>query len=181
MPHGGEQGAHADAVAVGLGAPLAFPEARVDRLDDLFEGEALFEVLLGGVADLGVDDAVLGEVLGALGGDPEQRLAGLHDGAGVGEGLQVALEGAGVGGLAEPDAELVWVGLREVLVALFQGEFDDGAGAKPAVEVVVQQHLGGANDLLGGRNLRVSAGLARHFGTLTPTRVDTGWRPPVDT
>ena len=60
----------------GPGPPLALPEALVDGLDDLFEGQAGFQVLLGGVADLGVDDAVLGEVLGALGGDAERARRG---------------------------------------------------------------------------------------------------------
>lgn len=113
MPHRGEQGADADAVAVGPGDALALTEARVDRLDDLFEGQAALQVLLGGVPDLGVDDAVLGEVLGALRGHPEERVTGLHDGAGVGEGLQIPGQRTGVGGLAEPDAELVGLGLGE--------------------------------------------------------------------
>jgi hypothetical protein len=44
----------------------------VHGLDDLVEGEPGFEVLLGRVPHLGVDDTVGGEVLGALGGDPER-------------------------------------------------------------------------------------------------------------
>lgn len=111
VPHGGEQGADPDAVAVVPGTPFTLPEALVDGLDDLFEGEPGLQVLLGRVAHLGVDDPVLGEILGALGGDPHQRLTRLHDGTGVGEGLQVPLQGPGVGGLAEPDAEFVGVGL----------------------------------------------------------------------
>ena len=38
--------------------------------DDLVEGQALVEVLLGGVAHLGVDHAVGGQVLDALAGHP---------------------------------------------------------------------------------------------------------------
>lgn len=100
VPHGGQQGAHADAVAARPGLPLALAEALVDGLDDLFQGEPGLQVLLGGVAHLRVDDAVLGEVHRALGGDPDEGLAGLHDGAGVREGLQIPFEGARVGGLA---------------------------------------------------------------------------------
>ena len=37
----------------------------------------------------------------------------------------------------------------------------------------MQQHLGGAADLVRGRDLQFR-GLARHLGTLAPTRVDTG-------
>lgn len=47
MPHGGEQGAHPDAVAVLAGPPLALAEALVDRLDDLFEAQSALQVLLG--------------------------------------------------------------------------------------------------------------------------------------
>ncbi len=43
------------------------------RLDDLDQVEAAGQVELGGVADLGVDHPVGGQVLGALGGDPAQR------------------------------------------------------------------------------------------------------------
>ncbi len=174
VPHGGEQGADADAVTGGPGPPLAFPEALVDGLDDLFEGEPALQVLLGGVAHLGVDDAVLGEVLGALGGDPDQGVAGLHDADGVGEGLEVPLQRTGVGCLAEPGAEPVRVGLRELRVARGSGEFDDRAGAQPAVEVIVQQNLRRPADVVRRRRPRAGlrGALARHFRTLTPTRVE---------
>lgn len=169
VPHRGQQGADPDAVAVLPGPPFPFPEALVDRLDDLFEAEPAFQVLLGRVPHLGVDDPVLGEVLGALGGDPHQGLAGLHDGAGVGEGLQVPLQRTGVGGLTEPDPELAGIGLGEVGVSRLPGEFDDRAGAQSPVEVIVQQDLGRPADLLRARGV---PNLARHFRTLAPTRVD---------
>ena len=51
-------------------------EALLHRLDDLDEREAARDVQLGGVADLGVDDAVGREVLGALGGDPRRARRG---------------------------------------------------------------------------------------------------------
>lgn len=148
VPHRGEQGADADAVAVLAGQALAFAEALVDGLDDLFQGQPGFEVLFGCVADLGVDDAVGGQVLGALGGDPYEGLAGLHHADGVRERLQVAFERAGVGGFAEPGAEPVRVGLGQGAVARLAGEVDDGPRADATVEMVVQQHLGGAADLV---------------------------------
>ena len=54
-----------------IGSPLAAPppprrEACPDRLHDLLEGQAALEVLLGGVAHLGVHHPVLGQVLDAL-------------------------------------------------------------------------------------------------------------------
>ena len=51
----------------------ALVEALLDGGDDLVEGQPVAEVLLGGVAHLGVDDAVVGEVLDALAGDPAER------------------------------------------------------------------------------------------------------------
>ncbi|GAA2915289.1 hypothetical protein GCM10020221_08730 [Streptomyces thioluteus] len=156
---------------------VALAEALVDRLDDLFEGEPGLQVLLGGVAHLGVDDAVRGQVLGALGGDPDQRLAGLHDGAGVREGLQVALQRARVGGLAEPYPQLLGVGLGEAVVAGLAGQLDDRGGTQAAVEMVVEEHLRGATDLFGrGNGPGEVGGLARHFGTVAPTRVDRAER-----
>jgi hypothetical protein len=176
VPHGGEQRAHADAVAVLPRAALAHAEALVDRLDDLFEGEALLQVLLGGVPDLGVDHAVLGEVLGALSGHAREGVLRLHHRAGVREGLQIPLQGAGVGRLAEPDPELVGVGLGQSLVPVLPGEVDDRAGAQATVEVIVEEHLRGAADLFGAGRLAVRVtgrvSLARHFGTLAPTRVE---------
>ena len=150
--HRGEQRAHADLVA-GLGrGGLAVPEAVEHRLDDLVEGEAAGHVQLGGEPDLGVDHAVGGEVLGALGGHPDDRVAGLHDADRVGEGLEVALQRPGVGRLDEPAAELVGVGRREAVVAGLLGELDDRRRSQAAVEVVVQQHLGRpAYDVLGQR------------------------------
>ncbi len=95
------------------GPGLAITQAGVDRLDDAFERQATRQVLLGGVAALGVDDAVAGEVLRALAGDAEEALPGLHDGQGVVERLEVARQGAGVGALPEPGAERSGLGSRQ--------------------------------------------------------------------
>ena len=116
--------------------------------DDLLEGEPLVEVLLGGVADLGVHDAVGGQVLHALPGHPGEVVGALHHRDGVVEGLQVALQRAAVGRLGEPAAERLGVVGRQG-VADLAGELDDRRGAQTAVEVVVQQHLRGGPDQLG--------------------------------
>ena len=50
----------------------------------------------GAKRHLGVDDAVGGEVLGALGGHPDEGVLGLHDTDGVLERLQVEVEVAPV-------------------------------------------------------------------------------------
>ena len=130
----------------GLSLPLA--EAGVDRLDDVLERQPGGEVLLGGVAALGVDHAVGGEVEDALAGDPAQALGRLHDREGVVEGLEVAHERPGVGALAEPLAQAVGVAGRQPGIPDLVGDLDDGLRAQAAVEVVVQQRLGRAADPL---------------------------------
>jgi hypothetical protein len=98
-------------------------------------------VLLGRPADLAVDDAVVREVLDELPGDARQVLLGLHDGDGDVEGLQVVDERSRVGAGAEPLAERVRTGGGELEADLVR-DLDDGAGAEPAVEVVVEGDLG---------------------------------------
>ena len=137
------------------------------------EREPLADVQLGREADLGVDDAVGGEVLRALGRDPGERPAGLHDADGVREGLEVALEGAGVGRLDEPAAERLGVGRGQRVVAGLGGQLDDRGRAQPAVEVVVQQRLGRAPD----RRPRA----ARRRGRPAGRGGADGWMGPVST
>src|SRR5690606_28089351 len=81
-------------------------------------------------------------------GDPDEGLAGLHDADGVLEGLQVALQGTGVGRLLEPPAQLAGIGRRQPVVTAVAGQVHDGLGAQTTVEMVVQQHLGRAPDLV---------------------------------
>lgn len=69
MAHRREQRRDRDRVTGCRGLPLAVAEARVDRLDDLFEGETLGEVLLWGVTTFGIDHTVCGEVEDRLLGD----------------------------------------------------------------------------------------------------------------
>ena len=149
VPHRGEQRADPDPVTVRGRPRRPLGEPGQHRVHDLVEGQPLLDVQLGREPDLGVDHPVRGEVLGALGGDPLQRGLGLHDGDGVRERLQVALQRAGVGGVPEPGAELRGVRTGQVLVAAFGGEVDDGGRAQPAVEVVVEEHLRCAEEGLG--------------------------------
>ncbi len=148
VPHRGQQLAYDDPAAA-RGHPRV--EALLHRRDDLVERQPARDVLLGGVAHLGVDDAVRGEVLDALAGDPGDRRTVLHDGDGVVEGLEVADERPGVGRLGEPAPQRRRVGGRE-LVADLGGQLDDRLRSQAAVEVVVQQHLRGAVDLVTGRS-----------------------------
>ena len=89
---------------------LPMPEALQHGLDGVVEGEAPLEAQLGGHAHLGVDDAVVGQVLGALGRDPDDGVALLHHPDGVLEGLQVEHQVAAVRALGEPAGQLVDVG-----------------------------------------------------------------------
>ena len=130
-----------------LGA--AVREAGVHRLDHLVQGQAALQVLLRRVPHLGVDDAVRGQVQRALPGDPVQRLLGLHHRDRVREGLQVAFQRPGVGRRDEPLPQPRRVGLGQ-LVPDRVGQLDDGRRPQPTVEVVVQQSLGGLDDVVVG-------------------------------
>lgn len=85
MPHRGEQDADPDVLAAHLRRGLPRLESEQDLFHHLVEGQPLFEVLLRGEPDLGVDHAVGGEVLGAFTGDAFEPCRCLHDGDGVGE------------------------------------------------------------------------------------------------
>lgn len=126
-------------------------EAGQYGLDNLVEAEPAFEMLFGCEPDLGVDDAVVGEVGGALLGDSGQRLGGLHHADGVLEGLQVSDQAAPGRSFDEPRRQLVGVRGGQLVVALFAGEIDHGLGADTAVEMIVQQDLGCGSNVLQGR------------------------------
>ena len=101
--------------------------------------------------DLGVDDAVGGEILGAFTGDPFDRRGGLHHAHGVSERLQVQGEVLAVGALQHPCGEFVGIGSGEIGIAGFVGKLDDRRGSQPTVEMVVEQDLG-------ARRMRSSVG-----------------------
>src|SRR3984957_741778 len=142
-PHRGEQRVHGDAAS---GA--AQPEAFQHRADHLFQGESAGHVQLGGEAHLRVHDPVGGKVLGALGRDPDQRLAGLHDRDRVLERVQVVLQVAAVRAAPQPRLDLAHVLGREPVVSDLTGQVHHRGCAEAAIQVVVQQHLGNGPDLL---------------------------------
>ena len=71
---------------------------------DLVEGQATSRAQLRGHPDLGVDDAIGGEVLGAFRGDAGDRVALLHDPERVHERLEIQLQALAVGAAPEPGA-----------------------------------------------------------------------------
>ena len=133
-----------------VGAGRAAGEAVEHRLDHLVERQPGLGAQLGRHAHLGVDDAVGGQVLGALVGDPLDRVAVLHHADGVGERLEVQHEVVALGAAVEPLGELVDVGGRQAVVAVLAGQLDDRGRPQATVEVVVQQHLGRPGQQLGG-------------------------------
>jgi hypothetical protein len=105
-------------------------------------------VELGGEADLGVDDPVVGEVLGALGGHALQRLAGLHHRHRVGERLQVEDQVVAVGAAGDDLGQLPRVGGGEAVVAGLARQLHDGPRPQAPVQMVVEHDLRGAADCL---------------------------------
>ena len=103
---------------------------------------------LRGEPDLGVDDAVGGQVLGAFGGDPGQRLGRLHDRHRVPERLQVQLKVTAPRGAGHRLGQFIRVGGRQAVVPDGLGQLHDGRGTEAAVQVIVQQHLRDGADLI---------------------------------
>ena len=147
LAHGREDGAHDDATSFVGGLFRAEREAVKGGSHDLVQREPAIEVLFGRKANLGVDNAVSRQIDGALGRNPLELFAGLHERSRVGETLQIAHEVA-AGVHNEPTTELLRVERRQSLIARLAREFNDRLWAQPAVEVLVQKDLrGSANDL----------------------------------
>ena len=141
VPHRGQQVPHRDPPLPRLGSGHALVEALLDRGDDLVERQPGADVLLGGVAHLGVDDPVRGQVLDALPGDPGEGRGGLHDPDGVVEGLQVAHQRPRVGAVGEPGRQVLGGPRRAARSPTSSASSSTVCGPQAAVEVVVQQHL----------------------------------------
>ena len=110
---------------------------------------------LGREPHLGIHDPVGGQVLGAFGGDPAQRLRGLHHPDRVPEGVQVNLQVTAVRTLGEPLGQLFFVVRGQVVVARFLRQFEDRPRPQAAVQVVVQQDLRDGPDLGKCRHLPI--------------------------
>src|SRR5699024_11790656 len=65
------------------------------------------------------------------------------------EGLQVALQGAGVGSIMEPSTQFLRIMGGQSRVTVLPGQFDDRGGTQPPVEVVVQEYFRRPADLFG--------------------------------
>ena len=141
--HAGEQPADDDP-----GRRAAQAEPLQHRRDNLVGLQSPVQVQFGREADLGVDDAVGGQVLGAFGGDPDQRLAGLHDRHRVLERLQVQLQVTAPRGAGHRGGQHLRIVARQLVVADFLGQRHDGRGSQAAVQVVVQQNLRHGADLI---------------------------------
>src|SRR5580700_3321544 len=153
--HRGEQGVHRDAAALPARVGAALAEALEDRLDHLVQAQPAFGVQLRREPDLGVDHAVGGQVRGALGRDPPQRVRGLHDRDRVPERVQVDLEVAAVRAFGQPAGQLLDVVAGQVAVTDLVGQLEDGLRAQAAVQVIVQQDLRDSPDLIKGEHLLI--------------------------
>ena len=148
--HRGEQRVHGDARGPAL--PRRKPSRTASTT--CVQAQPAGQVQLGGEPDLRVDDAVGGEVLGALGRDPDQGLAGLHHRrpcAGTPPGSTSGGRGA------RPGAATCSSSASVVRSAAGRNRSHAAssttvAGPQPAVQVVVQQHLRDALDLLERRS-----------------------------
>ena len=100
-------------------------------------------MLLRCPADFAVHDAVVGKVFHEFLGHAEEALFGLHHGDRVVKRFEVADQGAGVCGFAEPLPQRHRIGGRQGVPHGFR-KFDDGGRAQAAVQVVVQGYLGEA-------------------------------------
>ncbi len=154
VPHRREQLTHDDRVPEPGRLLLTLDDALLHGLDGLGERESGRQVLLGRPPQLGVDDAVGGQVDDRLAGDASQVLGPLHHRDGVDEGLEVALERTRARRLLEPRAERLRVAGRQVVADLV-GDLDDRGRAYTSVEVLVEGDLGGLGDLFGSGTHRV--------------------------
>ena len=125
---------------------LPVGEAGQHGVDDGVQRQTRGDVQFGGEPHLGVDHIVGRQILGAFGGDPVQRLRGLHDGDGVRERLQVADQRSAVRGGGEPPGQIVDLGGGQRVVTDLGGDVEHGGRPQPAVEMVVQHGLGGLGD-----------------------------------
>lgn len=66
MPHRREKTPDSDLPSRDPGSGFAGPETFENVLDDLVQTQALFQVLLGRKTDFGIDDVVVGQILGAF-------------------------------------------------------------------------------------------------------------------
>ncbi len=155
LAHGGHDGADDDGRAGSGSRPCAALEAVKPRLHDLVQREPALRRQLGRVTDLGVHDTVCRQVLRTLSGHTSDGGGRLHDADRVPETLQVQLQRATVSPRTEPTAQLDGILGRQASVARLLGELDDSGRSQPAIEMIVQQHLGSTANRLGRDHARM--------------------------
>lgn len=146
VAHRGHQAAHHDGAAQRGGRGHPVDESGQHRIDHLVERQAAVDVQFGGESHLGVDHVVGGQIRHALAGDPVQRLGGLHHPDGVRERLEIAHQRPAVGRGAEELGQRRQFGGGQPVIPELIGQLEHGGGAQAAVEVVMQQGLGGVVD-----------------------------------
>ena len=137
---------HDDRVARGGGSLGADAEPFEHGFDRLVERQATARTELRGHPDLGIDDAVGGQILSAFRRDARDRIRPLHDPERVGERLEVKLQALAVGATADPSRQVVDVGRWECVIAVLGCQIDDRGRSQTPVEVVVEHGLGRPDD-----------------------------------
>ncbi len=125
---------------------LAAPETGQSSFHHLLDRD-----LIGGQEgrsepNLGVYDPVGGQIQRRLEADALDGLRGAHHRDRVPEGLKVSFERPGLA-LIEPVGESFRIIGRQVLVAGFPGQFDDGLHPQPTIEMVVENDLGKSREV----------------------------------
>lgn len=149
LAHRTDQQTCGDVLSLSGGMGFTLRQAFDQRVDDSLHIQALFQMVFRSQAQLSVDNVVGGQILDGLTRNARQRLSGLHDGAGVREGGQVARQRARVAGVNEPLLQFIHVGGGQLIgVTAVRGQVDNGLRAQAAIEVIVKQYLGQAGDNL---------------------------------
>ena len=146
MTHRRHQAPHRYGPTGSRGGLLPISEAGQYGLDHLIEGQPASQMQFGGEPDLRVHHVVRCEILDALQCDAVQRFSGLHHCDGVRERLEVADQRSAVRGSAEPGCQFRRIDAGQTVVADLPGDIDDRRGPQTAVQVIVQQRLGGLLD-----------------------------------
>ena len=140
LPHGGEQLPDFDLLPARPTRRHPLSQAVTNSFDGLRQGQAFPQMLFRCPASLPIDDAIGGQVLHELGGDPAQIRRCLHDRDGLIEGFQIAHQGSRVGRLGKPPTKIISIVRRQPEAAL-GGQFDDRLRPQRSIKMIMKRYL----------------------------------------
>ena len=141
LTHRRENRAHDDCVTFEFCVAHAASESLQHGLDHLVQRQTIVQVQFGSESNLGVDDAITGEVQRRFERDALQVFLGLHHGRRVRETFEVAHEVTPRCVGDEPFTQFVGVVGRQSAVVRLVSEFHHRHRAQTAVQMIVQQNL----------------------------------------